>query len=159
MSSKRKSDAKPTAAKRGRKKKVDEDFDSDSDSDGANGNALDGSSKKENIEVLIESTEDTKLPEELLKTFDREPGKLMVAGMVTWELTGRRDPKGKVTTIRPNLYVFHRFTDETVRLTHDTPRLNSVENFYFFCPIFPPIVPFDCQWMQFGAQYFNQYGP
>lgn len=116
MSSKRKSDAKPTAAKRGRKKKVDEDFESDSDDGSLNGknDGLDGSSKKDNIEVLIESTEDTKLPEELLKTFDREPGKLMIAGMVTWELTGRRDPKGKVTTIRPNLYVFHRFTDEKV---------------------------------------------
>lgn len=112
MSSKRKSDAKAPASKRGRKKKVEEDFDSDSDSSGTNGQ-LDGASKKD-IEVLIESTEDTKLPEELLKTFDREPGKLMVAGMVTWELTGRRDPKGKVTQVRPNLYTFHRFTDETV---------------------------------------------
>lgn len=114
MSSKRKSDAKSQAAKRGRKKKVDEDFDSDSDSSGANGRDGLEPSKKESVEVLIESTEDTKLPEELLKTFDREPGKLMIAGMVTWELTGRRDPKGKITTIRPNLYVFHRFTDETV---------------------------------------------
>lgn len=112
MSAKRKSDAKPPAGKRGRKKKVEDDFDSDSESDGENGQ-LDGASKKE-IEVLIESTEDTKLPEELLKTFDREPGKLMIAGMVTWELTGRRDPKGKVTQVRPNLYTFHRFTDETV---------------------------------------------
>lgn len=114
MSSKRKSDAKGPANKRGRKKKVDEDFDSDSDSSGTNGRDLEAA-KKESVEVLIESTEDTKLPEELLKTFDREPGKLLVAGMVTWELTGRRDPKGKVTTIRPNLYTFHRFTDETVR--------------------------------------------
>lgn len=112
MSSKRKSDAKAPANKRGRKKKVEEDYDSDSDSSAENGQ-LDGSSKKD-IEVLIESTEDTKLPEELLKTFDREPGKLMIAGMVTWELTGRRDPKGKVTQVRPNLYNFHRFTDETV---------------------------------------------
>lgn len=117
MSSKRKSDAKAPAVKRGRKKKVDEDFDSDSDSSGANGRDGLDASKKENVEVLIESTEDTKLPEELLKTFDREPGKLMIAGMVTWELTGRRDPKGKVTTIHPNLYVFHRFTDETVKST------------------------------------------
>lgn len=114
MSSKRKSDAKAPASKRGRKKKVDDDFDSDSDSSANGRDGLD--SKNENVEVLIESTEDTKLPEELLKTFDREPGKLMVAGMVTWELTGRRDPKGKVTTIRPNLYVFHRFTDETVSI-------------------------------------------
>lgn len=119
MSAKRKSDAKPPASKRGRKKKVEDDFDSDSESDGENGQ-LDGASKKD-IEVLIESTEDTKLPEELLKTFDREPGKMMVAGMVTWELTGRRDPKGKVTQVRPNLYTFHRFTDETVsELTMDS---------------------------------------
>lgn len=117
MSAKRKSDAKPQSAKRGRKKKVDDDFDSDSDSGSLNGknDSLDGSSKKE-VEVLIESVEDTKLPEELLKTFDREPGKLMVAGMVTWDLTGRRDPKGKVANIRPNLYTFHRFTDETVNI-------------------------------------------
>lgn len=116
MSSKRKSDAKAPASKRGRKKKVEDDFDSDSDSSAENGQS-DGAAKKD-IEVLIESTEDTKLPEELLKTFDREPGKLMVAGMVTWELTGRRDPKGKVTQVRPNLYTFHRFTDETVSGTH-----------------------------------------
>lgn len=116
MSSKRKSDAKPQQAKRGRKKKVDEDFDSDLSDDGiANGKSenIDGTS----TEVLIvgdAADNDAKLPEELLKTYDREPGKLMIAGMVTWDLTGRRDPKGKVTNIRPNLYVFNRFTDETV---------------------------------------------
>lgn len=111
MSSKRKADAKPQA-KRGRKKKVDDDFESDnSDSnDGLNGKVDSG----KEVEVLIESNDDTKLPEELLKTFDRDPGKMMVAGMVTWDLTGRRDPKGKVTKVRPNLYVFHRFTDEMV---------------------------------------------
>lgn len=126
MSSKRKSDAKAPASKRGRKKKVDDDFDSDSDSS-ANGRDFEAA-KKESVEVLIESTEDTKLPEELLKTFDREPGKLMVAGMVTWELTGRRDPKGKVTTIRPNLYTFHRFTDETVSeiFKHFFPRSQPI---------------------------------
>lgn len=119
MSSKRKSDAKPQANKRNRKKKVDDDFDSDgSDSLGdSNGKHDDGSSSgKDNVEVLIESSDgDEKLPEELLKTFDREPGKLMIAGMVTWDLTGRRDPKGKVTKVRPNLYVFHRFTEEKVK--------------------------------------------
>lgn len=151
MSSKRKSDAKPPASKRGRKKKVDEDFDSDSDSDGANGRDLDA--KNENVEVLIESTEDTKLPEELLKTFDREPGKLMIAGMVTWELTGRRDPKGKVTAIRPNLYVFHRFTDETVNINEIwmRNRISSVskdKSFVFILLLFLfCIVSFHCEWM------------
>lgn len=110
MATKRKADGKP-ASKRGRKKKVDEDFDSDSDEGSLNGRE---DAKKESVEVLIESVEDSRLPEELLKTFDREPGKLMVAGMVTWELTGRRDTKGTVT-VRPNLYTFHRFTDEKVR--------------------------------------------
>lgn len=150
MSSKRKSDAKAPAGKRGRKKKVDDDFDSDSDSSGANGYEA---AKKESVEVLIESTEDTKLPEELLKTFDREPGKLMVAGMVTWELTGRRDPKGKVTTIRPNLYTFHRFTDETV---------SGIFKWFFASSkihnCFVSTVSLDCQWLQFGTQYFNQHG-
>lgn len=108
MASKRKADSKPV--KRGRKKKVDEDFESDSDEGSLNGNE---DNKKENIEVLIESVEDTRLPDELLKTFDREPGKLMIAGMVTWDLVGRRDTKGTVT-VRPNLYTFHRFTDDMV---------------------------------------------
>lgn len=110
MATKRKSEGKPAGGKRGRKKKVDEDFDSDSDDGSLNGRE---DAKKESVEVLIESVEDSRLPDELLKTFDREPGKLMVAGMVTWELTGRRDTKGTVT-VRPNLYNFHRFTDEKV---------------------------------------------
>lgn len=118
MSSKRKGDSKPQANKRNRKKKVDDDFDSDNSDSIEDGNGKidgNGSSSGKNVEVLIESPDgDEKLPEELLKTFDREPGKLMIAGMVTWELTGRRDPKGKVTKIRPNLYVFNRFTDEKV---------------------------------------------
>lgn len=147
MSSKRKADAKPQA-KRGRKKKVDEDFDSDnSDSNDAINGKVDAA--KDNVEVLIESNDDTKLPEELLKTYDREPGKLMIAGMVTWELTGRRDPKGKVTKVRPNLYVFHRFTDETV----SDPHANNfvVKSGINFCVELS--VSFDCQRMQFGAQH------
>lgn len=111
MATKRKADGKPAGTKRGRKKKVDDDFDSDSDEGSLNGT----DAKKESVEVLIESVEDSRLPEELLKTFDREPGKLMIAGMVTWELTGRRDTKGTVS-VRPNLYTFHRFTDEKVRI-------------------------------------------
>lgn len=111
MSAKRKSDAKPLPAKRGRKKKTDDDFESDT-SDAIEDDVKTGGG---DIEVIIMNDEiPTKLPEELLKTYDRDPGKLMVAGMVTWDLTGRRDPKGKVTKIRPNLYVFNRFTDEKV---------------------------------------------
>lgn len=111
MSAKRKSDSKPLPAKRGRKKKTDDDFESDT-SDAIEDDVKTGGG---DIEVIIMNDEvPTKLPEELLKTYDRDPGKLMIAGMVTWDLTGRRDPKGKVTKIRPNLYVFNRFTDEKV---------------------------------------------
>lgn len=136
MSSKRKSDTGKPPAKRGRKKKVDEDFDSDSDSGSANGknDGLDGTSKE--MEVLIEGAEETKLPEELLHTFDREGGKLMISGMVTWELTGRRDPKGKVQAIRPNLNSFHRFTDEKVNgqfIRYHYALALGFNNIFLFC--------------------------
>lgn len=157
MSSKRKADSKPQANKRKPKKKVDDDFDSDN-SDSIDGNGkIDGngsSSGKDNVEVLIESSDgDEKLPEELLTTFDRDPGKLMIAGMVTWELTGRRDPKGKVTKVRPNLYVFHRFTDEKVSkgaINTNRTSLNSLllNSFQFFFT-----VPLDCKRLQLSTQY------
>lgn len=115
MSAKRKSDAKPLPAKRGRKKKTDEDFESDA-SDGADDLAQDAADAKE-VEVLIMDDEaPSKLPEELLKTYDRDPGQLMVAGMVTWDLSGRRVQKDQQSKVRPNLYVFHRFTEEKYRL-------------------------------------------
>lgn len=114
MASKRKGDGKALPAKRGRKKKTDDDFESDTSDVG--GDVMDDSAV-EDVEVLIQNDEvPTKLPEELLKTYDRDPGQLMIAGMVTWELSGRRDPKGKVTKIRPNLYTFNRFTEEKYRL-------------------------------------------
>lgn len=115
MATKRKSDTKPLPAKRGRKKKTDDDFESDT-SEGV-GDAIDEKTVAPDVEVLIMNDEiPGKLPEELLKTYDRDPGQLMIAGMVTWELSGRRDPKGKVVKVRPNLYVFNRFTDAKYRL-------------------------------------------
>lgn len=111
MATKRKSDAGAKPQKRGRKKK--DDYDSDL-SDGAD--YVEDKSGK--VEVLISGSDDlepvAKLPEELLATYDKTPGKMLVAGLVTWDLTGRRDPKGKVTKIRPNLYTFHKFTDQMV---------------------------------------------
>lgn len=144
MSSKRKSEAKPQPAKRGRKKKIDEDFESDNDSNGSLGKNDD----LDAVEVLIPSDEtETKLPEDLLKTYDRDPGKLMIAGMVTWELTGRRDPKGKVTNIRPNLYVFHRFTDEKYRLiVSGCTSAHSI------------LVNMDRKALSFGRNQFGQLG-
>lgn len=117
MSSKRKSESSNSkASKRGRKKR-ESDYDEDL-SDGMEG--VDGGKSK--VEVLIPSEDvepPTKLPEDLLQTYDKTPGKLLIAGMVTWDLTGRRDnKKGKVIKVRPNLYTFHRFTDETYRLIY-----------------------------------------
>jgi hypothetical protein len=67
-------------------------------------------------EVLIpsEQPENTeKLPEPLLKTYDRGEGKLLIAGQICWDMVGKKDTKG-VAKVRPNLWSFHRFTDETV---------------------------------------------
>uniref|UniRef100_A0A1B0CHF5 RCC1-like domain-containing protein n=1 Tax=Lutzomyia longipalpis TaxID=7200 RepID=A0A1B0CHF5_LUTLO len=111
MSSKRKSEPTKRTLKRP-KKRTDGDFESDF-SDSSDGH--DGANQNQPVEVLIPSEQfepTVKLPPELLKTLDKEPGRLMIAGFVTWDLTGRRDTKNKVTKVRPNLYVFHRFTDE-----------------------------------------------
>lgn len=116
MSSKRKSESKPLPAKRGRKKKTDEDFESDpseaSDTDGQD----DGKDGGKEVEVLIhDDVVPSKLPEELLATYDRDPGQLMIAGMVTWEMSGKRLNKDQQSKVRPNLYIFHRFTEDKYR--------------------------------------------
>ncbi|XP_059612873.1 protein RCC2 homolog [Phlebotomus argentipes] len=115
MSSKRKSEPTKRTVKRP-KKRQDGDFESDF-SDSSEG--LDGANQNQPVEVLIPSDQfepTVKLPAELLQTLDKEPGQLMIAGFVTWDLTGRRDTKNKTLKVRPNLYVFHRFTKEKYRL-------------------------------------------
>ncbi|XP_055644647.1 protein RCC2 homolog [Toxorhynchites rutilus septentrionalis] len=110
MSSKRKSEPVKKTAKR-TKKKVDEDYSSD----------LSDDYKADDVqvaEVIIPSDDlnhNEQLPEELLKTYDKEPGRLMIAGMITWDMTGRKAPAKGVTKIRPNLYTFQRFTSEMYR--------------------------------------------
>lgn len=114
MASKRKSEpVKKTAAKRG-KKKPEDSFDSDlSDEFGeevGNGNGAAAPPVTFDERAVL-----PKLPAELLASRDREPGKLLIAGMVTWDLVGRKvDTKGGVK-IRPNLWYFNRFTDEKYR--------------------------------------------
>lgn len=110
MASKRKSEPVKTLPKRN-KKKVDDDFDSDL-SDDFNGEELPVS------EVIIpsdDSINQEKLPDDLLRTYDKEPGKLLIAGMVTWDMTGRKAPAKGVTKIRPTLNSFNRFSSETYR--------------------------------------------
>ncbi|CAH2103711.1 unnamed protein product [Euphydryas editha] len=56
-----------------------------------------------------------KLPEELLKTFYKNPGTLMIAGLVSWDLVAKRDNNPSKKT-HPNLYTFHKFTERKYRL-------------------------------------------
>lgn len=145
MSSKRKSEPTKRAAPKRNKKKTDDDFDSDF-SDSNDGIGTGGGN---NVEVLIpnEYEPSAKLPEELLKTFDREPGYLAIAGMVTWDLTGRRDTKQKITKIRPNLFSFHRFLDEKFRAAVSGP-----------CSAHSVLITMDRKALTFGRNQFGQLG-
>lgn len=112
MSSKRKSDNVKKTIKRTKNAENGESDLSDSEA------ISDGGSTAAPDEVLISGEEldaPSKLPDELLATYDKEPGKLIIAGMVSWEMVARRDTgKPKQSKIRPNLFLFHRFTDEKV---------------------------------------------
>lgn len=109
MSSKRKSEPTKKSTKRN-KSKLEEDYESDLSDEGQN-------DYMPVTEVLLPpQNEMEQLPDQLLKTFDKDPGRLLIAGMVTWDMTGRKaSPKG-VAKIRPNLYTFHRFTTDLYRL-------------------------------------------
>lgn len=113
MASKRKSEPVKKTAKRG-KKKTDDSFDSDLSDDYGDEVAGNGNGTAQPV-TFDERAVLPKLPEELLASRDREPGQLLMAGMVTWDLVGKRaDAKGGIKT-RPNLWNFHRFTDEKYR--------------------------------------------
>ncbi|XP_026331875.1 protein RCC2 [Hyposmocoma kahamanoa] len=56
-----------------------------------------------------------KLPQELLKTFYKPPGRLLIAGCVSWDLVAKRDNNISNRT-HPNLYTFHKFTERRYRL-------------------------------------------
>ncbi|KXJ70324.1 protein RCC2 [Aedes albopictus] len=66
--------------------------------------------------VVSSAASATKLSDSLLESFDKHPpGKLLIAGMVAWELTGGNKTKTAATNARPNLFSFNRFTAETYR--------------------------------------------
>lgn len=113
MASKRKSEPVKKTAKRG-KKKTDDAFDSDlSDEfeDGVgNGNGAAAQPVQFDERAVL-----PKLPEELLASRDRDPGYLIMAGAVTWDNVGKRAEAKPGVKIRPNLWYFHRFTDEKYR--------------------------------------------
>lgn len=114
MSAKRKSGGNGSGPNKRRPKKKESDYE-DEVSEESGDEAKQQSSQ---VEILIPSEDNdppTKLPDDLLTTFDKDSGQMLISGMVTWDLTGKRDRKN-VLKVRPNLYSFHRFTDEKVKL-------------------------------------------
>lgn len=114
MSAKRKAGGNGAGPNKRRPKKKESDyedeFSDESDDDGVHQQAAAAN------QVLIPHDDldpPSKLPEDLLATLEKTPGQMLIAGMVTWDLTGKRDRKN-VTKVRPNLYSFHRFTEEKV---------------------------------------------
>lgn len=114
MASKRKSEPVKKTAKRG-KKKTEDSFDSDL-SDDYNDEIGNGNGSSAAPVTFDERAILPKLPAELLASRDKEPGKLLMAGMVTWDLVGKKSDAKMTGKIRPNLWYFNRFTDEKYRL-------------------------------------------
>ncbi|XP_067622064.1 protein RCC2 homolog isoform X2 [Eurosta solidaginis] len=118
MSAKRKVGGNSAGPNKRRQKKQEDFKDVLSDA-----SSEDGQSTTNQVEVLIPNEDldpPTKLPEDLLASLDKSPGQLLISGMVTWDLTGKRDRKN-VAKVRPNLYNFHRFTDEKYRYCASSP--------------------------------------
>jgi hypothetical protein len=113
MASKRKSEPVKKTVKRG-KKKTDDAFDSDLSDEFEDG-VGNGNGAAAQLVQFDERAVLPKLPEELLASRDREPGHLLVAGTVTWDIVGKRADAKPGIKIRPNLWYFHRFGDEKYR--------------------------------------------
>lgn len=129
MSAKRKAGGNGSGPNKRRPKKqenLEEDL-SDASSE-------DVQSTSNQVEVLIPNEDllpPSELPEDLLLTLDKTPGKMLIAGMVTWDLTGKRDRKN-VVKVRPNLYSFHRFSDDTVRRNNNSYFIRYLFSYFKF---------------------------
>lgn len=80
------------------------------DDDTQNNNGIDGTNKGK--EQTAKTVGANKLPDEILKRFHSEPGKLLIAGNVAWDRKGSSPPQ------REELLIFNRFTDEKVIKMH-----------------------------------------
>jgi len=114
MSSKRK---RAPPKKDNKKKKWVEYNDSDISSEEGD---MDNGAQQD--EVLISGhgdvLDDTKLPEELLKTLIKPAGQMLICGQVNWESTGKKEKSnGKY----PNIYSPNKFTDYRVRFVTSGP--------------------------------------
>jgi len=119
MSAKRKGGNGTGPTKRRPNKKKESDYE-DEVSEGSSDEAQTSSNQ---VEVLIPNDDldpPSKLPDDLLATMEKTAGQMLIAGMVTWDLTGKRDRKN-VVKVRPNLYSFHRFTEEKYRYVASGP--------------------------------------
>ncbi|XP_037959018.1 uncharacterized protein LOC119688410 [Teleopsis dalmanni] len=128
MSAKRKAGGNGNGPSKRRPKKKESDYEDDVSEDSGD----EAKASTNQVEVLIQHDEldpPSKLPEDLLATMDKAPGQLLIAGMVTWDLTGKRDRKN-VVKVRPNLFNFHRFTDEMKLTVEDllSGHFNSICN-------------------------------
>lgn len=113
MSAKRKAGGNGNGPNKRRPKKKESDYEDEVSDESEDENAQSSSNQ---VEVLIPNDDldpPSKLPDDLLASMEKTPGKMLISGMVTWDLTGKRDRKN-VVKVRPNLYTFHRFTDEKV---------------------------------------------
>lgn len=136
MSAKRKAGGNGAGPNKRRPKKKESDYE-DEFSDESDDDVAQQQQASAQMEVLIpHDTLDppSKLPEDLLATLEKTPGQLLLAGMVTWDLTGKRDRKN-ISKVRPNLYSFHRFTDEKVSLISMGKHWYLNYNISFFLPV------------------------
>lgn len=90
------------------KTELPEDYDSDSSSSSSHRLKID-------LSVPLEDPSAATLPEEVLQTFYKPPGCLLISGLVSWNQVGKRE-MNPTNMSHPNLYKFHKFTDRRYRL-------------------------------------------
>lgn len=159
MSAKRKAGGNGAGPNKRRPKKKESDYEDDFSDESDDGAHQAAAAAANQMEVLIPHDDldpPSKLPEDLLATLEKTPGQLLLAGMVTWDLTGKRDRKN-VAKVRPNLFSFHRFTEEKVRIKNTSRCIPELFSYLVFLriscstgmwPVDPaPPTPFSLIWI------------
>lgn len=118
MSAKRGMGNSSNGSKKKRPKQKESDFEdeiSEEESDDQQQSSSQQSMSSGSGSRMLSSVSNEKLPADLLTSLEKTPGHLLIAGCVTWDMTGKRDRKNTIK-VRPNLYNFHRFTDQKVSM-------------------------------------------
>lgn len=72
----------------------------------------------EQVSIVVDlSAKSRKLPDEVLQKFNNEPGRLLIAGNVAWDIIGKTGKHKELT-------VFHRFTDKKVSQINDRYKIS-----------------------------------